>query len=377
MKTIKKYLVLPVLAIGFLSPAVAQHGNRSSNNQSRNSSTRQVNPSVRQSNPGISRQNNASSTRQFRQPQSRPARQNPQTNNRGGVNPSISSRNRFPASTNNSIAQRSNRSGIQTNTGRVNNINRGGGNTVVNRGGGNNIVNRGGSTTRYRTGRGGYPARYSYAPRRYSYSGYQRYSILPRTSISIHFGGYPYYYDRGYYYSYYNGFYEPVYAPFGIRVTVLPFGYYPFYIGPTRYYYYGGTYYRNYGTNEYEVIDAPLGAVISDLPKGATVALVNGEKFYEFNGTYYQEGVNSKNEVVYTVVGKNGEINNTDGPLPVTDNAPFKIGELVTTLPENSRQVTIDGQVLFLAPDNSYFKEKNIDGTTWYEVVGVDDTTTQ
>jgi hypothetical protein len=163
-----------------------------------------------------------------------------------------------------------------------------------------------------------------------------------------------------------------VYAPFGICVSTLPIGYYPFYWGGVRYYYYEGVYYRDHGDKEYEVVDAPMGAVVSALPKGAKSVTVNGEKFYEFNGTYYQESVNDKNEVIYTVVGKNGEINNSDEP-DVDANVPLHIGDVVSSLPENSRQVVINGEALYVSPDNYYFKQRTDNGVTSYEVVGLGD----
>jgi hypothetical protein len=222
---------------------------------------------------------------------------------------------------------------------------------------------------------GGYSfSRYNYYyPRRYVYVGAPRYSIMPRTFISINFGGYPYWYDRGCFYGYYDGFYEPVFAPFGIRVNILPIGYYPIYIGPSLYYYYEGVYYRRYHDNsdEYEVVDAPMDAVVKSLPKGATKVVLNGEKFYEFNGNYYKEGTNSKNEVVYTVVGKNGVINNTDDQqqASIVPQAP-EVGDEITALPENSKQVTINGEVLYVTPDNFYLKAQTINSTTTYKVIG-------
>jgi hypothetical protein len=362
MKTLKKYLSLLLMAVGFISPAFAQHGghhdggNRSNNDRQTNSYSRQNNASSGHQNFS-SRENNSSFHRQDRQTSFNQSRRDIGIANRGGGNNSSSySRNHY-TNNNNSFYQRTNRGGIQNNTARGNNTLRG---------------NRGNYTGRYGYGQRGYPSRYSYAPRRYFYSGYPHYSVLPRTCVSISFGGYPYYYDRGLFYSYYNGFYEPVYAPFGIHVSILPFGYYPFYIGPTPYYYYSGVYYRDYGHSEYEVIDAPMGAVISELPKGAAVAMVNGEKFYEFNGTYYKEGVNSKNQVIYTVVGKNGEINNTDDQETGSSDQPLRVGDIVTTLPLNSRPVTIDGQNLFVSPDNIYFKQTIVNGNTSYEVVGTE-----
>ena len=373
MKTLTKYFSLLVIAAGFLTPAFAQrsgHGG-GAGNQGARSNSRQTYSSPRQNSSPVIRQNRQNfSPRQNNSNVTRQSRQNSPVVNRGGVNSSSSySRNRFSGN-NNSVAQRGNRGGLQNNPPRVNNSYRGGNNAA-----------RGGYGQR-----GGYPSRYNYSPRRWGYTGYQHYSFLPRTSISIYFGGFPYYYYGGLFYGYYNGFYEPVYAPFGIRVSMLPYGYYPFYIGSIPYYYYNGIYYRSYDDSQYEVVDAPMGAVVTDLPKGATVAIINGEKFYEFNGTYYKEGTNSKNQVVYTVVGKYGEINNSnnnqdnisvnppDGQDAVTpDQKPLQMGDIITTLPDNSRQVTLNGEVLFVSPDNIYFKQRVVDGAAGYEVVGTNE----
>lgn len=213
-----------------------------------------------------------------------------------------------------------------------------------------------------------YSPSYNYTPRRYVYVGAPRYSVLPREFISIRFGGYPYYYHSGLFFSLYSGYYEPVFAPIGIRISILPVGYYPFWIGPRRYYYYDGVYYRNYNNlnNEYEVVDAPLGAQVSTLPKGATVATINGEKFYEFNGTYYKEGVNSKAEVVYTVVGKYGQVNNTDESIAA---APH-MGDIVPALPDGCKEATINGEQFYVSPDNTYYKAQTADGVTSYKIVG-------
>ena len=216
---------------------------------------------------------------------------------------------------------------------------------------------------------GGY--NYNYAPRRYMYSGAPRYSSLPYGCFSIRFGGYPYYYNSGLFYSYYDGYYEPVFAPIGIRVNILPFGYYPFYLGTNHYYYYDGVYYRSYASNDYEVVDAPLGAQVSTLPKGAKVATVNGEKFYEFNGTYYQESINSKNQVVYSVVGKNGQINNSNNypstPLP----QDLHVGDVLPNLPDGCKEVTINGEHLYVSPDNIYFRAQSNGSEISYQVVGM------
>lgn len=214
-----------------------------------------------------------------------------------------------------------------------------------------------------------YVPAYNYAPRRYVFVGAPRYSIMPRGFLTIRFGGYPYYYHSGLFFSFYSGYYEPVFAPIGIRVSVLPIGYYPFWIGPQRYYYYDGVYYRNYNNldNEYEVVDAPMGAQVSALPKGATAVTINGEKFYEFNGTYYKEGVNSKDEVMYTVVGKYGHVNNTDEN---NNTSALRMGDVITALPDNCKEVTINGEQFYVSQDNTYYQPQTVNGVTSYKIVG-------
>jgi len=357
-----------IAAAGFITPAFAQRGDRHSGGN-QGGGSRQSFSTFHQNNV-TPRQNNSFSTRSFSTRQDRPSnftqpRQNVQNMTRDNRSYSSSFSSRTRSDNNNAFIQRNNRISYPNTTTRVNNSFR---------------SNNG---NRYDFGRRGYYnnynrygySHYSYAPRRYEYGGYRHYSILPRSFISISFGGYPYWYDSGLFYSYYNGFYEPVYAPFGICVRTLPYGYYPFYWGGVPYYYYDGTYYRDHGDSEYEVVDAPIGAVVTELPKGAKAVTVNGEKFYEFNGTYYKEGTNDKNEVEYTVVGKNGEVNNSDDPnVNANQQPPLQIGDIVSTLPDNCRQVTINGQTLYVSPDNFYFKQRTTtDGTTSYEVVGSDE----
>lgn len=143
-------------------------------------------------------------------------------------------------------------------------------------------------------------------------------------------------------------------------------------MGPVPYYYYEGVYYRRYQdrSDEYEVVDAPMGAVVTSLPKGATKVVLNGEKFYEFNGNYYKEGTNSRNEIVYTVVGKNGVIDNTEDQIVTNAPQTPQVGDEITVLPENSKQVTINGDVLYVTPDNFYLKAETVNNTTIYKVVG-------
>lgn len=199
------------------------------------------------------------------------------------------------------------------------------------------------------------------------------YRIIPRSFISIHFGGNPYYYHDGFFYGYYGGYYSPIFPPFGLRISVLPFGYSRLFIGGYPYYYYNGIYYRQYD-NSYEVVDAPLGATVSSLPDGARSVIINGEKLYELNGTYYKSDRDQNGNDIFIVVGKNGVINNTGVPdqsnILATPQAGMQIGDVLSELPEGSKIVTINGEQVYETPDNFYLREENNNGTTQYEVVG-------
>jgi len=199
-----------------------------------------------------------------------------------------------------------------------------------------------------------------------------RYSVLPRNSISIYFGGYPYYYNDGFFYGHFGGYYEPLFPPIGIRIGVLPFGYTRVFIGLDPFYYYNGIFYRhNSDRKDYEVVDAPMGATVSSLPKGAKSVVLNGEKLYELNGTYFKEDRNYKGETVYTVVGKNGEVNNSvNADENTTSPAALNPGDVINELPDGSKIVTINGEKLFATPDDIYLKEERDGDTVKYKVVG-------
>jgi hypothetical protein len=199
---------------------------------------------------------------------------------------------------------------------------------------------------------------------------YHYYHYRPRTFVTIVFGGYPYYYDDGIYYSQYEGYYRPLYPPCGLHIRILPARHRVVYVGLDMFYYYDGIFYRRYHETEYEIVQPPLGAVVTSLPKGAKAVIVNGEKFYEVNGTFYREGTNDKSEVIYTVVGKNGEINNTDAPVSAGP-TPYKVNDYIGQLPQGCKTVTISGEKLYLSPDGYYFKEEaDADSKVTYKVVG-------
>jgi len=198
-----------------------------------------------------------------------------------------------------------------------------------------------------------------------------RYYGVPRGSISITFGGNPYFYFGGSFYKPFGGYYRSIMPPPGIRIGMLPPGYIPILVGPDPYYYYNGTYYRRYDDRSYQVVDAPMGAQLSSLPEGAKSVTVNGEKFYELNGTYYKKDRDAKGRAVYTVVGKNGEIENTEENRE-SHSGP-KVGDRVAELPSDSKMVTLNNEKFYVGPDDTYYRSEP-DGT--YTVVGVASPTT-
>ncbi|WP_160713289.1 DUF6515 family protein [Chitinophaga solisilvae] len=193
------------------------------------------------------------------------------------------------------------------------------------------------------------------------------------------------YYSHGYrgpvfHGGYYRpGWYGPVYRPYfrtrvffppvGLYVSTLPYGYFP--LGPAfgPVFYYQGTYYRSNDNNRgYNVVDPPLNAIVPNLPKDAAAIELNGNSYYEFNGTYYQE-IMTDNGRRYQVVGKNGKIgDNTVAPQPYNNSAPDE--QLMTSLPEGSRSVQLNGQQYFLSPDGMYYQEVKTSNGTGYKVVG-------
>lgn len=120
-----------------------------------------------------------------------------------------------------------------------------------------------------------------------------------------------------------------------------------------------------------------MGATVSSLPDGAKSVKVNGERFYELNGTYFKEDRNSKGKRVYLVVGKNGEINNSyeddSSNLDAPQSLQLQNGDIVPQLPEGSKVITLNGEKLYLAPDNTYLKEETNGDTVQYRVVGNDE----
>lgn len=167
----------------------------------------------------------------------------------------------------------------------------------------------------------------------------------------------------------YRGFYG--YPVVGVRLGVLPFGYYPFYWGPDLYYYYGGVFYRPYDDGGYEVTTPPVGAAVPALPKGAQSIAIDGKQYFEFNGVYYQATTDDQGKVVYVVAGKDGVLN-TNGDNVDNASAAPQIGDIVNQLPEGSRKVTLNGKKYYVAPDGIYYEQfKDAHGYKAYRIVSI------
>lgn len=170
------------------------------------------------------------------------------------------------------------------------------------------------------------------------------------------------------YYSYYH-FYRPY---LGISLSILPFGYYPFYFGADQFYYSGGLFYQQYD-NEYKVVVPPVGAEVPKLPSEAQEVSINGQTYYEYKGVYYTAAKNDKGKTVYVVAGKDGVLNTDGNSSPNTNNGyngPL-IGDIVTALPQDAKEVLLKGQKYYVTTDGVYYEEV-IDGDkVTYKVVGL------
>lgn len=257
---------------------------------------------------------------------------------------------------------------------------------VPNRGYSPRYTYRGGGYGRgaYRGGSFGYHYGHPY----YGYPSYYRHYT------TIGFGGIGYRYYNGYFYRPYSFGLRLIFPPIGIHIGYLPYGYYPFYLGADPYYYYGGTFYEPYGDDGYQVVAPPLNALVPELPAGATERDINGEQYYEYNGTFYREEQRDNGEVWYRVVGVNGRLeqgldqgqqyNDDDQYQPAPQNeqqeqevippssssGTLHTGDMVYQLPENCKQLTINGEQYFLAPDGTYYQEVvGDDNKVMYQVV--------
>ncbi|MGI4020518.1 MAG: DUF6515 family protein [Janthinobacterium lividum] len=210
--------------------------------------------------------------------------------------------------------------------------------------------------------------------------------------------GRPYYggiYRRpffGGYGAYYRGYYPRI----GFQLNVLPFGYYPFSYGGYPYYYNEGLFYQQYNDG-YQIVAPPIGAEVPRLPRGTQDITIDGQQYFEKDGVYYQKIIDENGKKAYRVAGKDGVLNtagndgqddqqqydNTDqqpynNQAPQQYNNPLpKVGDVVNSIPSESKPVIINGEKLFISPDGVYYQEDNSGNTRIFKVVGlstVDDT---
>lgn len=199
----------------------------------------------------------------------------------------------------------------------------------------------------------------------------QRFSWISFPYVSIGFGGHNYNYYGGVFYRPFGSHFQVVLSPNGIHIGTLPLGYRRVYDGANPYYYYNGIFYNRHSDNDYAVVDPPLGAKLPELPAGAKLVTINGQHYYEQGGTYYAEEYNAKDEVLYTVVGVHGELNEAEAAKIDPGTEYEDAGTIVESLPKNCRAVTINGQDLYVSPDDTYYRQiTGADGNVAYQVVG-------
>jgi len=192
--------------------------------------------------------------------------------------------------------------------------------------------------------------------------------------------GSPYDHYHGYlpgntYYHYNHGYYGTYYRPrLGFSIAVLPYGYYPFYWGDYEYFYSDGLFYQ-YDDNQYTVVEPPVGAEVTSLPSNAQSIVINGQQFYEVDGVYYKPVTKDDGTLVYEVAGKDGELNTDDSGGDNNGMPPApQIGDVVQQLPQGSRRLNINGQVMYMSPDGIYYQSfVDQDGNTEYKIVGLPD----
>lgn len=247
-----------------------------------------------------------------------------------------------------------------------------------------------------------------------SFGGGNRIASVPRYAPGRTFGGirgsiairpnygYRGYYGRPYYgggfirpYYGYGAYYRGYYPSIGLHLGVLPFGFFSFNYGGYPYYYNEGLFYRQYDGGGYEVVAPPVGALVPRLPRGAEDITIDGQKYYEKDGVYYQKVIDENGKKAYRVAGKDGVLN-TDGNQDLqngqqqynndnnnTAQQPNnynndqqqgilpRVGDVVNSIPSDSRKVTINGEKLFVSPDGVYYQEDNSGDSRIFKIVGV------
>ena len=101
--------------------------------------------------------------------------------------------------------------------------------------------------------------------------------------------------------------------------------------------------------------------------------MINGQQYYEVDGVYYKPVTKDDGTLVYEVAGKDGELNTDDSGDGNMPPAP-QIGDVVQQLPQGSRKLNINGQVMYMSPDGAYYQSfTDQSGNTEYKIVGLPD----
>jgi len=181
-------------------------------------------------------------------------------------------------------------------------------------------------------------------------------------------GGY-----RGGGYYHYHGYYNTYYAPrLGFSIGFLPYGYYPFYWGDYQYFYSGGLYYQ-YDNSQYTVVEPPVGAEITSLPSNAQSIVINGQQYYELNGVYYEPITKDDGTTSYQIAGKDGELNTNVAGGDDTQQLP-QVGDIVESLPQDCRKISLNGQKYYVSSDGYYYQETvDANHNKAYKIVGTPD----
>lgn len=171
-------------------------------------------------------------------------------------------------------------------------------------------------------------------------------------------------------YCYSNGYYQSYYAPrIGLSVSVLPYGYYPFYYGASLYYYGGGMYYQQTDDN-FTVVEPPVGAEVKQLPEEARSIVINGVQYYEFNGVYYQPITKDNGTIAYQIAGKDGQLNTDD--INPQDAPPIQVGDLVNNLPEEYKPIKLKGENYYVTPSGYYLQDAvDENGKKVYKIISI------
>lgn len=196
------------------------------------------------------------------------------------------------------------------------------------------------------------------------------------------------FYNRG-------GFYGRYYAPrIGFHLSVLPYGYIPFYYGPYQYFYSDG-YFYNYDNNQYTVVEPPLGAELNSLPSGTQSIVIDGQQYYELNGVYYMPVTTEDGNTAYQVVGKDGQLSTAAGSTNYQDDPAYypqeddqayaapqaqpqapglQAGDVVHALPPDTRKVKINDEKYYVDPAGIYYhEERDQYGQKVYRVTDIRD----